>query len=93
MKPHMAHINNTMIRKQLVEKAKESPYDNYKKKVDEALSLGFPKDKIIIELENEIQRIKKDIRAGDSLHMQGVLNAQNACMDAIYVLITELANA
>lgn len=92
MRPHLAHMNNTLIRKQLANEAgnKQSAYSKYRKIVAEAREMGFDNEHIILELEAEKARIKQDIRVGDSIHMQGVANAQNACMVSIALVISEL---
>lgn len=92
MRPHLAYIQNTLIKKHLAEKAADqsTSYRKYMSNVEKARKLGFHDSEIIKELESEAERIRKDIRAGDSLFLQGVANAQKACIDSIALIISEL---
>lgn len=92
MRPHMQHLAHTMVRKQMAAEAgnKQSSYSKYRKLVLTAKEMGFSNDQIIEELELEKNRIKKDIRVGDSIFQQGVANSQNACMVSIALIISEL---
>lgn len=88
----MAHIQNTLIKKQLAEDAKDisGPQEKYKKLVAQARDAGYSDLAIMNELQKERDRIKKDIRCGDSMFLKGVENAQAACLVAIDKIIDEL---
>lgn len=90
MRPHMAHIQNTMIKKKLAEKAKEPSYDQYRRMVDAAFAAGWDKERILMELEAEKQRIQEDKREGDPIFQQGLQNAKASCVASIEILISEL---
>lgn len=92
MRPHMAHIQNTLIKKQLSENAKNSvtSYHKYKKKATDLLNEGYSKESIIKELELEMDNIRNDRRNGDDLFQEGMRNAKVACISAIRVVISEL---
>lgn len=92
MKPHMAHIQNTLIKKRLSEEAKDekSTYAKYRELADKALANGYPKEAIIDELESEMAEIQLDVRNGDHLFQVGVSNAKQACLNAIRTVISEL---
>lgn len=92
MRPHMAHLQNTLIRKQLMNEAgnKQSSYSRYRALVTRAREQGFTDEQIIHELLIEKERIKRDIRIGDSIFQQGVANSQNACMVSITLVISEI---
>ena len=92
MKPHLAHINNTIIKKQLADDAKntKTSYAKYRAKIDKALANGYPKQAIIDELEHEVQDIMLDERDGDPIFKQGVHNAKVACISSIRTIIAEL---
>lgn len=91
MKPHMKHIKETMARKQAANEAgnKETAYNHYKNKVAIAQKY-FKNEEIVQELEREMERVKNDKKIGDAIYLQGVANAQNACMVAIARIISEL---
>lgn len=93
MKPHMAHIQNTLIKKKLAEDAKNTTtsYSRYRTKVDRALQAGYSKADIVTELESEINFIMTDTRdSNDPLFQQGVHNAKVACISSIRTIIAEL---
>ena len=92
MRPHLAHINNDLIKKQLAEEAlnKEAAYDKYNKQVDLALEKGFTVKEIVKELEAEAERIRRDEKEGDHLFLMGVRNVKTACLSAIEETILEL---
>lgn len=92
MKPHMAHIAETIIRKRLAEDAKnpETSYEKYTKKVEAAKTAGYTTAEIIAALECEIERVRKDHRPGDALFLHGVNNSKLACISSISVIIAEL---
>lgn len=93
MKPHLAHIQNTIIKKQLSEDAKntKTSYAKYRMRVEHAIRAGHPKEDIILELECEISRIMDDQReSNDPLFQQGVHNAKVACISSIRTIIAEL---
>lgn len=92
MRPHMAHIHNTMIKKRLADEAADtkSSIRKYRDLVEKARASGYDDDAIIIELESEKDRIRKDIQCGDSLYLKGVENAQTACLASIDEIIKEL---
>ncbi len=92
MKPHMAHIHNTMIKKKLAKDAGDvsTTIAGYRAKIAKAQAFGFPAADIIEELRLERESISKDIRAGEAIFLQGVVNAKRACIAAIDQLISEL---
>lgn len=93
MKPHMAYINNTLIKKQLAKNAKDpkTAYVKYRAKADKALKAGFPLFSVIQELEREIETIMSDQReSNDPLFMEGVHNAKVSCISSIRTIIAEL---
>lgn len=92
MRPHMAHIHKTMVRKQLAERAKDAkgPMNQYRRKVEAALAQGYFESEIIHELEGELSRIETDEQEGDQLHQEGVKNVKSACKEAIETVIAEL---
>lgn len=93
MRPHMAHIQNTLIKKQLSEEAgnHKTSYRKYKRLVDSAISQGYDEGQIILELEVEKQRIKNDVKESDDpFFIQGVKAAQRSCEMAINLIINEL---
>jgi hypothetical protein len=93
VKPHLAYINNMLIKKKLAEDAKDSSsaYDQYMKRVRELRRDGVSSEVIIDELGNEIARIEKDERENDDLFFQqGVKNAKAACISAIKRITEEL---
>ncbi len=92
MKPHMAHINNTLVRKKLATDARnvEPSLETYRRLVRKARAAGYSASGIIAELEAEKHRVLMDIRAGDAIFLEGVRNAQNACIVAIDTIISEL---
>ncbi len=92
MKPHMAHIAETIARKQLVEDAKkpETSYRQYKQIANEALGAGFTKEEIAESLEVVIEMIKNHNSSGDALFLQGVHNWKVSCIASIKVIIAEL---
>lgn len=90
MKPHMAYIHNTMIKKKLAENAKASTYETYRQKVSGLLQEGYPKETLIDELGNEISRIEADERDGDNIFQNGVHNAKVSCVSALRLIIKEL---
>ncbi len=92
MKPHLAHINNTLIKKQLAAEAKneKADYARYRKNVDGAIKNGYPIDAIVSELEHEILVIQADRQHGDAIFQQGVHNAKVSCITAIRTIIAEL---
>lgn len=91
-RPHMAHMRNTLVRKDLANKAsdKTTSYDRYKRMVDASVAEGWSNQEIVHELESEIVRIEADEREGDVLFQQGLHNAKVACISSIRVLISEL---
>jgi len=89
MKPHMAYMNNTLIKKELAESAKnqKTSYRKYREQVDAVLAIGHTKDQVIEELEMEIERIMGDNRPSeDPIFQQGVHNAKVACISAIRMM-------
>lgn len=92
MKPHLAYINNTLIKKQLAKEAKneKTSYVKYRTKVDKALKAGYPAYAIISELENEIVSIMATQHQGDAIFQEGVHNSKVACISAIRIIIAEL---
>ena len=92
MKPHLAYINNSIIKKQLAEKAKDqkTSYQKYRATVDMLLEKGIPIPEIITELEDEEARILAKEHEGDPIFQQGVHNAKVACITSIRVIIAEL---
>lgn len=93
MKPHLAHIQNTLIKKVLAEDAKKerTSYARYRGIADKALARGVPKAMVIAELESELDTIGRDVREGDDPFFQeGVRNAKVSCTNAIKVVIQEL---
>lgn len=91
MKPHLAHINNTLIKKQLAEKAKDtqSTYAQYRSKADQLMQV-MPIEDIVSELELEISRIMASNHEGDDIFQQGVHNSKVSCISSIRTLIAEL---
>lgn len=91
-RPHMAHINNTLAKKQLIENAGDADgaYGRYRKLVVDFLGRGFTPKELIEELEYEITRIEEDEREGDPLFLEGVQASKKSCIDAIRRLISEL---
>lgn len=95
MRPHMAHIQNTLIKKKLAEDAsnQETSYKKYMKLVTKARNLGHSVYEIISELENEknvIEKMNHDNHEGDPIFQQGVRNAKTSCINAINIIIEEL---
>lgn len=94
MRPHMAHINNTLIKKQLAKAAanENTSYKNYMAMVQRAEKDGWKLPMIIAELQAEKRRIEEDPRngSGDPILQQGYDNAKMACVNAIRVIISEL---
>lgn len=93
MKPHLAHIQNTLIKKQLAVEAGDRPttYRKYWDMIKKEREKGTPDVIIIAELEGERARILKDQREGnDPLFQQGVHNAKVACLSSIELIISEL---
>lgn len=93
MKPHLAHIQNTLIKKQLVVEAGDRPttYKRYWEMIKRAREAGTSDETIIAELEAESARILKDQRESDDpMFQQGVHNAKVACMSSIELIISEL---
>lgn len=88
----MLHIAQTVARKQAVEEAKESsvPYRRYWTLVEKGRNDGYSDQQILAELERELERIKKDQRAGDPLFQKGVNNSKVSCVAAILKIIEEL---
>lgn len=88
----MAHIQNTLAKKQLVQEALDiqAPLKKYRELVAGAKARGFDNEAIAAELEDERARITHDIRCGDSLFLKGVENAQSACIVAIDKILSEL---
>lgn len=92
MKPHMAHIAETMIRKELAVEAKnpKTSYTRYCQLVDRARAGGYSDADIIKELKEERKRISDDKREGDPLFQEGVHNSKVSCLHAISLIISEL---
>lgn len=93
MKPHLAHINNTLIRKHLAERAsdQESSYKRYRSLSNKAIAQGYSVYQVIEALEEERKRIERDETfKGDPLFEYGVANAKQACINAIKLVIDEL---
>lgn len=92
MRPHMAHFQNTLIKKKLAEKAgeRDEARTKYMASVEKARAAGYTNEAIAEELATERERIRKDIRIGDSLFLKGVENAQRACIATIDEIISEL---
>jgi len=93
MKPHMRHIQETLAKKQAVEKAKDmaAQLAKYRAQVERAQRAGYSNDQIAAELENEVAAVMADDRTSDDpLYQQGVHNAKVACVTAIRVIIAEL---
>ncbi len=92
MKPHFERIKHTMLRKQKANEAgnKQTAYNKYKDKVAVAQEHGYTRERIILELEEQADLIRADQRMGDGIFLQGKANAQNACIKAIEMIITEL---
>jgi hypothetical protein len=92
VKPHLAHISNTLIKKQLACMAgnEQTAYAKYKNKVDFALAAKVKESEIIEELNREIETIEADKRDGDPIFQEGIHNAKTACISAIRLLISEL---
>lgn len=91
-RPHMAHANNTLLRKELnvMARDEETAYKRYMRKVDAAKAEGWLETAIIHELEGELLRIQEDKRWGDELYQQGLENAKYACSAAIRRIISEI---
>lgn len=92
MRPHLAHLQNTMIKKQLAVDALDTdkPMKRFRDLVARARAAGYDGVAIITELQAERFRIKTDIRCGDSLFLKGIENAQSACIVAIDKIISEI---
>lgn len=92
MKPHLAYINNTLIRKQLANEARneQTSYRKYMGMVEQARQDGFNDDHIVSELEAEKWRIEHDLREGDAIFQQGLANAKTSCTIAIARIISEI---
>jgi len=92
MRPHMAHINNTLLKKKLAEDAADraTSYKRYMDKVKDAKALGFSVQAIIVGLEEEMEHIKQDERDGDGIFQFGLKNAKESCLNAISNIIEEL---
>lgn len=94
MRPHMAHIAETLERKAMAEDAKDiqSSYKKYRAIADRSLSEGYFPATVAAELAHEIVRIEEDVREGDQLYLNGVANAKTACIAAIRTVIAEIEN-
>lgn len=94
MRPHLAHINNMLIKKKLAEEAKESKtsYAKYSKLVEKARNEGHEDDEIIEELEREKERIINDYREGDPIFQSGLINAKAACLNSLELVISEITS-
>ncbi len=92
MKPHMAYINNMLIRKQLSNEARneQTSYRKYKGLVERAMRLGHTNEEIIEELKMEAERVMADRRDGDAIFTQGLANCKTSCVNAITLIISEL---
>lgn len=92
MKPHLAHMHNTLIKKKLAEDAgnQETSYKNYKSLAKRALDEGYAPILVIAELEAELTKIEADEREGDPIFQNGVANAKTSCSNAIKLVINEL---
>jgi hypothetical protein len=89
----MAFLQNAVIKKQLAEKAKDSSYEKYKKKVEAAIREDYSNVEIISELEFEMKRIEAathENESNDPIFKQGVENAKASCLNAIQTIISEL---
>ena len=94
MRPHMAHINNTLIKKHLAKEAGDESlsYQKYMQMVNRAETDGWKLPMIIAELKAEKERIELDPRngGGEPILQQGFDNAKMACINAINRIISEL---
>lgn len=93
MKPYLAHMQNTLIKKQLAIEAGDRPttYKRYWNMIKAARRNGTSTEQIVEELLAEKERILKDQREGDDpLFQQGVHNAKVACLSSIELIIEEL---
>jgi len=93
LKPHLAHIQNTLVKKQLAEEAadRNTSYRRYMHMIEAARRNGYSEERIVAELEAEKERILKDQREGDDpLFQQGVHNAKVACLSSIELILSEL---
>lgn len=93
MKPHMAHIQETIERKRQIEKAGniDATYEQYMNLVRKAYLADYSKERIIDELENEMKRIEADKREnGDAIFQSGVRVSKTTCLNVIGRIIREL---
>lgn len=93
MKPHMKHIQETLVKKQAAEEAKDIavPMAKYRRKMEQALRAGYSPQDVSDELENEIRSIMEStVDTDDPLFKQGEHNAKVACITALRTLIAEL---
>lgn len=90
MRPHMAHLHNTFIKRRLAEDAAKTSIDKYEALVEKARRGGFSDEEIIAELEAEKIRVQSDLRMGDANFLQGVRNAQRSCLASIDFVISQL---
>lgn len=92
MRPHMAHINNTLIKKKLAEDAKDqvSSYQRYRTIVKTAREAGYTDHEIMSALCAEKTRIQQDEREGDEIFKEGVRNSKIACLNAISMVMSEI---
>lgn len=90
MKPHMAHIANTVARQQAAEKALDSPYARYWALVEKARASGYDDELIIEELEAEAERVRYDEREGDRIFQKGLDNSKVSCLAALMSIIAEI---
>lgn len=92
MRPHMAHIAQTLARKDAVREAgnTQSSYARYTEMVKKAIENGWLMEDIVVELEGEKERIESDMREGDALFQQGMRATKTSCLNAIELVLSEL---
>lgn len=93
MRPHMQHIANTLVKKDLLEKSKnqKTSYSKYRDMANKYIRQGYAKEYLIEELYGEIDRIMADERtSNDPILAQAYHNAKVSSVNAIRVVISEL---